>query len=162
MNSKVYNINYSKLTTWFVPGRVRRQRIIAYLRIVISTVTMLYQDFLRFRTAKLYQLMITPQVCYLERLLNDRYDFTLRRIRIVDGEQKPPKYFYHRDEEKPVYLYMRSDDKPVYLYTRGESGLLTDDFVVLVPKAVPFELPEMTSLIKAYKLAGMRFKIQKV
>jgi hypothetical protein len=160
MTDKIYQIDYDKLRVWLVPGRLRRERIIAYLHVVTSGVVSLYLDFLRYRKAKLYQLMITPQVCYLQRMLNDRFDFTQRRILIVDGIDKPPFYIYQHAELKPKYLRRTSEAKPQWIYTAGESGILTDDFVVKVPAGIIFQMAEMRSLVKAYKLAGTRFKIQ--
>lgn len=160
MNAKVYNIDYDKLTAWLVPAYIRKSRLLAYLRIVIAGVSFLYMDFLRYRKAKLYDLMITPQVCYLEMLLNDRYDFIQRRIRIVDSLDKPPFYIYRTDEAKPKYIRRTDEAAPRYIYTAGESGMLTDDFVVRVPAGIVFEEAEMRSLVKSYKLAGTRFKIQ--
>ncbi|RYZ24637.1 MAG: hypothetical protein EOP49_45735 [Sphingobacteriales bacterium] len=160
MNDRIFNIDYDKLIAWLVPRRIRKVRLHRYLRIVVSGVNFLYQDFRRFRKAKLYELMITPQVCYLERMLNDRYDFTQRRIVIVDSQDKPPFYIYQHAELKPKFISRTTENKPKFIYTAGESGLLQDDFVVLVPAAVSFNANEMRSLVKRYKLAGTRFKIQ--
>lgn len=157
-----YDISIKALTRWNVPRSKRLPKRMARLYAMVSAASEVFQQLLRYRKAKQYQLMITPQVCYLERLLNDRYDFTERRIHIVDGVDKPPTYFFRRDELKPVYFFKRSENKPIYLYTRGESGALTDDFVVLVPAAIAFEEAEMRSLVTAYKLAGTIFKIQRV
>jgi len=162
MNPNIFDIDHGKLRQWMVPGRIRKSRILAFLQVLQSTVSFLYQDLLRFRKQKLYELKITPQVCYLERLLNDRFDFTQRRIRIVDSIDKPPYYIYQRAELKPKYIHTRAEGKPAYIYTRGESSLLQDDFVVLVPTGLMFEEAEMRSLVKVYKLAGKRFKIQSV
>lgn len=161
MNVKIYHIEYNKIKSWLVPGRIFRGRLLAYLSIVISTVVFLYQDVLRFRKRKLYELMITPQVCYLERLLNDRFDFTQRRIRIVDGIDKPPFYIYQQAELKPKYIKQTTENAPRIIYTSGESAALQDDFIIKVPGAIVFEEAEMRSLVKAYKLAGIKFKIQR-
>lgn len=162
MNEVIYDIDHSQLKQWMIPARIRKSRLGAFLQVVISGVVFLYQDFLRFRKAKLYELMITPQVCYLERLLNDRFDFTQRRIRIVDGVDKPPFYIFQEAELKPKYLRNTSEAAPQWIYTSGESGNLQDDFVILVPVALVFEEAEMRSLVKVYKLAGTKFKIQRV
>lgn len=106
--------------------------------------------------------MITPQVCYLERLLNDRYDSELRRIKIDDGIFHLPIYIYQEDEIKPVYLFTEDENKPVYLYTDGEAGEVLDDFVVLVPVDIIFDMNEMKSLLNIYKLAGTKYTIQLV
>lgn len=160
MNPNIYNIDYNKICSWLIASRLRRSRLYAFLKIIIAGVVFLYQDFLRFRKQKLYHLMITSQVCYLERLLNDRWDFTQRRIQIVDAIDKPPFYIYQSAELKPKYIRLTSENRPRYIYTAGESGSIQDDFIVKVPAAIVFDVQEMKSLTKVYKLAGMRFNIQ--
>lgn len=159
-NEKIYIINYYKLVTWLTPNRLKHQRLIGWVKSLIYPFSLLYNAFRNFRKAKLYQLMITPQKCYLERLLNDRYDYTLRRIYIDDGVDKNPYYIYRSDELKPRYLRTHAEAAPKYIYTSGESGILRDDFTVFVPVVILFEIAEMISLVKVYKLAGIKFKIQ--
>jgi hypothetical protein len=162
MNSSIYDIDHDALATELVPKVIRNEKMVAWVKCLVYPVSLMYQVFLRFRTAKNYELGITPQVCYLEKLLNDRWDAADRTIEIVDGQDKPPTYFYKRAESKPVYFRKRSEDVPVVLYTRGESGAIQDDFVILVPYAIIFNEAEMRSLVKVYKLAGTKFKIQRV
>ena len=163
MNPNLYNIDYPELTKAATPAYIRKPRLQAFLQVLISGVVVLYQDLLRLRTQKLYELMITPQVCYLERLLNDRFDYTLRRIQIVDGSDKPPYYIYQNPELKPKYIRNHAEGASLqYIYTSGESSNVQDDFIVLVPTALVFGEEEMRSLVKAYKLAGTKFKIQRV
>lgn len=156
----VYDIDFAKLVRWLLPRKIRNSRLIEWLYALTGPVVYLYQDFLRFRKQKLYELMITPQVCYLEALLNDRYDFTARGIYIVDAIEYPPLYLALDSELDPVYLATDAEADPVYLPTDGESGSLTDDFIIMVPASVVFNEQEMRSLVNVYKLAGMKFKIQ--
>lgn len=162
MSKKVYDINFDKLVNWLVPAFIRNQIITNWLIVLVGPVVTGYQNFIRFRNQKLYDLSITPQVCFLQKLLNDRYDFTLRRIIIVDGEDKPPTYVYLNTELKPLYIKRNSENSPVIIYTDGESGAITDDFVIKVPLSISFDDKEMKSLIKFFKLAGTKFKIQRV
>jgi len=162
MNEKIYDIDFGKVVRENLRRKKRKPRIMALLNALAKPVVLIHQDFLRYRQAKIYQLLITPQKCYLERLLNDRYDFTQRRIYIKDGIDKPPTFIYQSAELKPLYIYNRSEGKPKkYIYTAGESGDLKDDFIVFVPMDISFESAEMVSLIKGFKLAGTKFKIQK-
>lgn len=138
---------------------MRKPKTVAWLLALTKPVVTLYQVFLRYRKQKLYELMISPQVCYLERLLNDKYDFIERRIRIGDTNDKPPLYIYQEAELKPVYL---SENKPRYIYTDGEAGDVKDDFVIKVPRAIGINNNEMLQLVKGYRLAGMQPKIQLV
>lgn len=155
MNDKIYDIEFRRMVRWNLRRKKRLPRILALLYAMARPVELIYQDFLKYRKAKLYQLMITPQVCWLERLLNDRYDFTQRRIYITDGVDKPPTYIYQASELKPVYLGTKM------IFTSGESGDLKDDFIVWVPLGLVFEEAEMISLVKVYKLAGTKFKVQR-
>jgi hypothetical protein len=155
MSERIYDIDYNKLTGWLTPEPLRQNRLLRFLSLLVSPVVFIYQQFLMYRKAKIYQLMITPQKCYLERLLNDRYDFTQRRIYIEDGIDYPPTYIYQDAELKPIYLGTTA------IYTSGESGDLQDDFVIYVPYDIGLESAEMISLVRAYKLAGTKFKIQR-
>ena len=160
MNNAIYNIIYSKLTTWLTPAILRKTKFLAWVAILITAVQFIYQNLLRFRTQKLYELAITPQVCYLQKLLNDRYDYVQRRIVITDAIDQSPIYFFVRSEIKQKYFYARSENKPTYFFTRGESGTLKNDFIVRVPAGIVFQLAEMTSLIQTYKMASKKFAIQ--
>lgn len=144
-----------------VPIRLRRPRFLAFATALVRPLESVRQSLLRFKAAKEYHLTITPQVCYLERLLNTRYDRRDRRIFIADGIDRPPLYIYARAENKSVFIYTRGEDQPVAVYTRGESTYLLDDFIIWVPDSLDFDESEMTSLVKVYKLAGTKFKIQR-
>lgn len=158
MSNKIYDINHNKLVIWLLPNKLKLPVITNWLQALIKPVVTLYLAFKRYRDAKIYQLTITPQVCYLERLLNDRYDNSLRRIYIEDSVDKLPLYIYVAAELKPVYLGSK------IIYTNAETGLAPNDFIIHVPIALQFnfEEPEMLSLVKNYKLAGMTPKIKYV
>ena len=160
--NKIYDIDFSRLVQMLVPPVVRRLVTVSWLLALIRPVVTIYQGFIRYRKQKLYELTITPQVCYLERLLNDKYDFILRRIRIDDTLDKHPIYLFQEDELKPVFIYQQSENKPVYLFTDGEAGDLLDDFVIFVPSSIKFSDNEMLQLVKSYRLAAMKPKIQRV
>lgn len=100
------------------------------------------------------------QVCYLEAFLNDRFDFTDRRIYIEDAENQETLYIYTRAELNPVWLYTRAEDIPQPVYTRGESnGDYLNDFVIWIPYGVVFDEAELRAMV-ATKLAGKRYKIE--
>jgi hypothetical protein len=161
MNNALYDIDYSKLTRWQAPAYIRKSRLLALLRIAINGVVFLYQDLLRFRKRKLYELMITPQVCYLERLLNDRFDFTQRRIRIIDPTFFEPVWLAQEEELAPVYFTTESENDPVWLPTEEEVGQIQNDFVITAPASINFDENEMRSLVNVFKLAGKRYKISR-
>jgi hypothetical protein len=156
----VYIIDYAKLVLWLLPGYLRQTKTIAWLNVAVSPVVYLYQQFVLFRKNKLYEISITPQVCRLETLLNDKFDFTQRRIYIDDAPERGPEYFYKEPELQPVFLYRESEALPVYFHTESEGAEYGDDFIVYVPLTLVFDNAEMRSLVKKFKLPGMKFKIQ--
>lgn len=156
----IYVVNFARLLRMWMPIDLQVKSWMCWLTALISPLNDVYQNFLQFRKTKLYELSITPQVCYLEGMLNNRYDYTQRRIYIAEAKQFPPLYLYTDDELKPIYLYTDPEDQPVYLYTDAEGGIEADDFIIMVPAALIFNQDEMRSITTVYCLAGMKFKIQ--
>lgn len=160
MNSLVYQVAFRIMARWLTPKRMRKPKMLAFLNGLAHPFIQTHQDFLRYAGSKRYHLKITSQVCYLQQLLNSRYDRTLRRIYIDDLQDKPPVFIYKRAEDKPQYLFKRIEGRPKFMYTRMEGDLTRDFFVVYVPISLIFNMEEMASLIRVYKLAGTKFKIQ--
>ncbi len=162
MNNSVFDIDLNEWVNDNTLQKVRKPNMLTWLHGLTAPLAFVLISIQRFRRQKLYQLAITPQACYLQKLLNDRYDYSQRRIVIVDGQDKPPTYIYRAAELKPLYIKRISENAPKYIYTDGESGNLQDDFVIKVPGVIVFDDAEMRSLVKVYKLAGTQFKIQRV
>lgn len=157
---KVYTIHWDKLAVWLLAKVYRKEKIAILLKAMLYAVGQVHSSFLTYRKAKIYQLTITPQVCYLERMLNDRYDSSLRRIYISDAVWHLPLFVYMEAENKPVPVYQTSEAKPVTVWTEGESGVALNDFVVFVPIGLQYNSAEMRSLIDSYKLFGTKYTIQ--
>lgn len=160
INVKRYVIDYVKLVTQRVPIDLRFDDLMAYLMALVGPLVYLYNKLLAFRDSIIYKLTITPQVAYLEKMLNDRYDNALRRIYIEDGESTNAIPLYTKAELQPVILYTKGENQPISLYTKGEAGQFTFDFVVWVPLGLTFDETEMTALVNTYKLVSKFFKIQ--
>lgn len=160
MNVKRYDIDYTKFVLERIPQHVQESEHNAWLTKLASPFVYLYNQLLLFRTNVLYKLTITPQVVYLEKMLNDRYDSALRRIYIVDGLSYNATYLYTSLELKPQFTYKKSENNLWFLYTSGETGQFSFDFVVMVPNAIAFNQNEMISLLNTYKLAGKIYSIQ--
>lgn len=164
INVKRYDIDYTKLVTERVPQELQVPEHVNWVYRLVSPIVYVYNQLNLFRASLLYKISITPQVCYLEKMLNDRYDSLLKRITIIDGVQYDQAYLFTRPEAKPIFIYRKSELKPPkFFYLRGEtSNLESFDFVVNVPVAVSFDVNEMKSLLNAYKLAGRYYTIQTV
>lgn len=155
----IFDIDYNKLIVQLKPARLRKKRVKAFAKAMVSPVVVLYNDFLSFRSAVLYELNHNGQVCSMEGLLNDQFDDSLRRIYITDAPIILPLYLHRRAEAKPAYLRRRSEGIPKYV-RRSTELTKGGSFIVKVPVALTFDLNMMKALIDKYKLAGKAYKIQ--
>jgi|ERR1035437_1411005 hypothetical protein len=160
MNIETYDINFNKLAVWLMSKPLRKEKYLIMVKSFLHPFISLLTMFFTYRKAKLYQLYITPQVCYLEKMLNDKYDSSLKRIDIDDAVWHLPLFIYQEAEVKPVANYQEAENNPVTLFTEGECG--ENDFIVLVPMAISFPEPEMRSLLDQYKLFGTNYSIQRI
>jgi hypothetical protein len=158
--SNSFNLDLTKLVAWLTPKALRKAKFAVIIKAMVFPLISLHNAFMKYRKAKLYQLQISPQVCYLERMLNDRFDYSLRRIEIADAAWHLPSFIFQEEELKPLAIYREDEDKPLALYTEGEAGIALNDFVVLVPSAISFADAEMRALIDSFKLFGTKYSIQ--
>lgn len=142
-----------------LPVRLRQSKIIAWLVVLTWPVQQLYTLFKTNRSANLYRLTITPQVVYLERLLNDRYDTAERRITITDAVYHDPIYIYTKAESKPKYLRKKSEAVYMWMWQKMETALDPADFTISIPSNIQYQAPELRGIVDAYKLAGKTYSI---
>jgi len=157
--AKIFTVIWSKLVTWHVPDFLRMPVMLAFIKALVIGINDLHTRFLTFRSFVNYQLSITPQVCYMEKALNDKYDTEQRRITIVDASENLPVVLWMKAENKPKKLYTKVEGNPVTLFTKGETAQFTVDFIVKVPVFVDFDINEMTQFVNSYRLPGRTFKI---
>ena len=161
MNARIYDINYKKLVTWMVPQVLRKTRLLVLLNVLVSPVVYIYNLFMINRRNNLYKLLISPQVCYVEMALNDKYDSSNRQIKIEQPKRKDPLFLYKKIERRPVHLFTKGEiTKPrTILYQKGEASAFQYDFIVKVPATVAFNMNEMTAVIESYILPDKVYKI---
>lgn len=160
MNANIFSIDYKKLVRLLLPIRLRKAIVLAFLGAFIWCLQLIYNVFNLNRGANLYRLKITPQVVYLEKLLNDRYDIGQRRIVIDDTITHDALYIYQKEEAKPLSIFLKSENKPVFLYRSEETDLNPVDFTISVPMDIQFQEAELRALVDSYKLAGKTYLIK--
>jgi hypothetical protein len=163
-NIKRYIIDYVKLVIERLPDpQINTAEVKAFVLVLIGPVVALYNQLLTYRNFLKYKISITPQVCYLEKMLNDQYDNALRRIYIRDGSQFTTLHLFLEGEDLPIFIFTEAEvaAQVTFLFTEGESSNDGSfDFVVFYPAGLSFEMNEMISLIRNYKLASKIFSIQ--
>lgn len=151
-----YNLDIKKLTILLTPTFLRKERFLAWLRVLNFPLIEIVDKFNFNRNENLYNLAHNGQVCYLRGALNDRFDISARRIKITDGNRYKREYIYTLGEQKPRFLgtiYLRDDAD------YSDTGV---DFIVEVPQNLSYNNYEMEAVINFYKLASKRYKIIKI
>ncbi|PCI11858.1 MAG: hypothetical protein COB73_00700 [Flavobacteriaceae bacterium] len=168
MNNIVYIIDYLRLVIWCLPFALRQPKTIAYLQSLIQPMINLYNEFIDYKVISLYKMNHNSQVCYLRAVLNDSFDFHLRRIIIQNARILEPNWLYHPADNKPKFIYSEADNSPQYLY--DPNSFIGDgvDFVVIVPlvlkpstqlEIIRFET-KMKGLLDYYKLYSKNYSIK--
>lgn len=142
--SPMFKIDFQKHTLYTTPQPMRQKVRIYWIILLLSPLRALWQTFLGYRSAKLYEVNHTGQVIYLEKVLNDLFDNIQRRIEVVDGDFSAIKYIYQRSEALPFFVYYRWEVDTDYVVgdqvrrAEGFYRCLVDN-TALIPEQNPAE-----------------------
>ncbi|GAB6123090.1 hypothetical protein [Dysgonomonas termitidis] len=152
-----YRISYSRLALLLLPPMLRNPVLAAFLNGALKPVSLLYISFLGFRGDIAYNLGHNGQVCYLQAVLNDAFDYSLRRIRITDApENEWGRFLWLESEDRPIMLGIFILNREAFI---GADGI---DFAVILPASLNLtgdEYNRLNSLLRYYKMAGKRYVI---
>lgn len=154
----IFNIDFDTLVQMLLPVKLRKPRQVAWLKALVAPVATNYATFTVYRLEKEYELANNGQVCYLEKVLNDRFDPTTRSIVVADTPDIDPVYYYLDAENKEEYVYLASEAQPVHYFLEAET-VGGPDFDVQVPALVTFDDAELKALVNKYKLVGRAYTI---
>jgi len=160
-NRPIYDFDWKKLTRWLVPVVLRQPKLLAFVTACTSGLKYVHSRFLNYKYSTEYDLTITPQVCYLEKALNDRFDYDQRRIKVILGIYYPPLPLFIKDEAKQSVVGQKVESRKLLLFRKNETAQFTSDFIVTVPRYLVFDQNEMNALVNKYCLAGKIFSINK-
>lgn len=161
-----YNIDFATLCRQLLPVRLRKVRHIAWLRSLIQPVFTLHASFMNNMGNNNYYIAHNSQVCYMEAVLNDRFDPSSQRFEIHDGPICDPVYVYLASETRRVHIATEAElplapstyDAPVYLYTAAEAYDVGVVFRVYCPEDFDVldadNINELKALINKYRLVS--------
>jgi len=159
---KIYDFDWKTLTRWLVPVVLRQPKLLSFVTASVSGLKYVHSRFLNYKYDTEYDLTITPQVCYLEKALNDRFDYNQRRIKVILGVYYPPLPLFIKTEAKRSVIGRKLESRKLLLFRKNETAQFTSDFIVQVPRYLVFDKNEMSALVSKYCLAGKIFSINKV
>ncbi len=160
MNDYAWNLHL--LVTYLLPTVLRQPKMIGWLSVLLSPADTKHSEFVSFVADKRYQLDFTGQVISLERLLNDAFDNTLRRIYIGDGNRQEVFIFNGEGtfvQNNETYFFKDATTETEAFVFNGENNTLLYDFVVNLPATLLYDTSKLNSMIKRYKLAGKKYSI---
>lgn len=155
----IFQTDFKRLMLQLLPTFLRKPLFKAVVSAIGSALNVLCDRFNLNRDRNLYNLSITSQVCFLEKVLNDKFDNVQRRIYISNGAWRAPLPIYLILENQPVYLYLESENQPVPLYLQNETGFIAEGFVINVPIELQPSEQDLTGTVNLFKLAGKTFTI---
>lgn len=162
-----YSWDITKFVTYLLPSFLRKAKQIAWIKACLAPMNTLNADLVQFVTDTRYRLNFTGQVISLQRLLNDKFDNTLRRIYIGDGNNiekfvartgsnNPPA------PEQKVFATGASsyagEDFAIFATSETGSSELYD-FTINIPSALTYNANTLNALVNIYKRAGRKYKI---
>jgi len=154
-----FKINFDKLAVFLLPTFLQIKEVFAFLQVILSPLKWVYNQFMQFREANIYHINITPQVCYIEKVLNDRFDKAQRRIYISSGVRYDETFIFLNAEQADEYIYQENENKDLHIFNRFEVGPESADFFVFVPiELQPYET-DIRAITETYKLASKTYNI---
>jgi hypothetical protein len=169
----MFNLIFNQLINDYTAPEDRKPQRLAFLRVFLAGVRLIWLDFLSFRTDANRRASATAQTMSLERMLNLKYYAVSAwssiaaptaggRIWIENVATLLPSNFIYNDNENqaPIYIYNDSEgETPPYIYNESEY-ISQYDFIVKVPVALTYDADEMKAIIDNLKFAGTRYTIE--
>ena len=158
----MWQVDFKKLVAWLCPVVLQQPNTLLLLLAANYPVRNNYNLFIQFVAATQYRLSHNSQVCYLRAVLNDAFDFSDRRIRIVDFEGLEAVYLWPDADQRDIDI---TDDSPTYLWPDDaytDSGI---DFTIQIPAGIctsASDLAYLASLMNTYKTPGKNYNIQRI
>lgn len=153
----MFKIALIKLVQWCVPVWLRNSNLLIMVLAANYPLREVHNDFKDYVEAVDYRLQHNYQTCYLQAMLNDKFDLALRRIRVVDFEVFGAIFFW----DDADLLDKNLGDDNVQFFWADDTGY---DFTIQLPTAIVTSDAELASLkanVNRYKLAGKQYFIQR-
>lgn len=161
MNRNYYNISFPRLVLLLLPTMLRQNLIVAFITALVRPLTLIHGKFDAYRLE--IDTSVNSQVCYLEYLLNDTYDYYDRRIIIRDAPINYDDFFLFDSETGKAVLLSDAGAGDASLWVdSGKLGTTNADFDVVFPLGYALsdsEQKALKQLISNNKLASKKYNI---
>lgn len=156
----IFFFNIRRFMRHLVPEELQGVKNMSLFYTIAHMFLRLYIHFRVWLKSWLYELKRHGHVAHLEAVLNDTFDAVFRRIRIAPAPILYAELELYTDAElKPLALYTDAENEVLALYTEEEISVLGDDFVILIPLSINYDIHRLNALVEKYALPGMQYKI---
>ena len=154
-----YNVDIYKLGAYLLPPFLRKKRMYAFLCVFLYPFYWLCKMFKDYRKTSMRKLNVNGQVAYIEKMLNDEFEFENREIYITDSDAlKPNVADMYRDPSVTMTIYPESSEEKLYLES-GDESIKSEDYIVNVPSFLADKLEVIKTIVEYNKPAGRTYKI---
>lgn len=153
-----YTIIYPRLGVLLLPTMLRQKLIIAFVSALLRPLEVIHDKFMNYQAN--IDISVNSQVCTLEHLINDAYDYYERRIEIRDATVSRDDFFLFDDGTGEAVMV--GDVEQSWWLDNGKLGATDVDFEVVIPKGYVLSENEdraLKKLINNNKLASKRYNI---
>ena len=148
-------VSLYNIAQMFTPHKKRKLWFLSWLNVMVSYLQWIIGELDALWQSSRIEATMTPQILYLERLLNARYSRNPWDILIDDGYALGPWVYLPGETATPQFY---TDQEDSFLWSEQDS--IDVDFVVEVPGVLEEEIPYIGATVQKYKLAGKHFVIQ--
>lgn len=159
---QIFRTDILKLALMLIPPRLRLLDLVAMVKAMAAPLAAEKADFDKYREDTQYWLGITPQVCYLEKALNDHFDSVQRRIAIENTAGLDVQLIHKDEADKPIMLNTDAADNPNIIHDESAYATAGVDFNVKVPLLNYYtssQIFHMRAILDKYKLPDKQYKI---
>jgi hypothetical protein len=156
-----YRLQVPVLLNSLLPSLLRKPRLLAWVQALNSPAAWVYEQFAAFYFTTKTELSYNGQTLLLEKALNDRFDKSFRRIRIINSDTElSPVYLNFTDEQQPLpTLYFEDEGQPLLYLNEWTEYTNQVGFTVQLPRSLRPQEVAVQARIKQLKLALIRHKL---
>lgn len=158
---RYYNTNYSLLISLLLPIIFRKNILTTLLRSMINPLELnndLFTAFVQSLDVSSYS-----QICYLEAMINDEFDFIDRRIEVRNNEYDFDALINWRKEtDKRIVIPLADSKQRVLFSAKGHIGTNENDFEIVFPLGWTLsksETGKLKQMVNMYKLSSKKYII---
>ncbi|MBU2923070.1 hypothetical protein KO504_17100 [Winogradskyella psychrotolerans] len=130
--SNYLNVDIEKLIKLSLPIDLRKPKTIAFLNALFAPIKANYARFTAFKESVFYIVSHNSSIVLLQKMLNDKFDPSARRIYISNIQRTDINRFYYWNENKEFGFYGEGDVQKGFYYA-FQNEAQSPDYIVHIP-----------------------------